>query len=102
MKNTGHYIPLAVLILSGMLGACAGGDGSRRATEAAEETGRRDAREAMSAPANSMEREKGVFAIRARETGLREAGLDSCANAYARGAYEIIDSVLRTEEDALR
>ena len=56
----------------------------------------------MSAPANSMEREKGVFAIRARETGLREAGLDSSANAYARGAYEIIDSVLRTEEDALR
>lgn len=77
--------------------SCGSADNSSRAMRAADASGRRDAAEIMSHPAGSMNREKGVFAIRARETELREAGLDSCANAYARGAYTVIDSILNAE-----
>lgn len=79
--------------------SCGGsGDGSKKAMKAAYEAGRVDALEAMGCEAGSMARENGVFAIRARETNLRGKGLDSCANAYARGAFAVIDSVLKAEK----
>ena len=41
-------------------------------------------------PKNSMEREKAIFQIRARETRLRDAGFESCADAYIEAAAEVL------------
>lgn len=83
--------------------SCGGGDGSRAAMKAAAEAGRRDALEVMALDSAGMAREGGILTIRTRETELRHQGLDSCANAYARGAYRVIDSVLNAEAaNALR
>ena len=96
MKHTIHTIFLLSAACAVSCGTSA--DNSGPAMKAAAEAGRRDASEVMAHPSGSMDREKGVFAIRARETELRESGLDSCANAYARGAYAVIDSTLNAEK----
>lgn len=58
--------------------------------DAAEAAGRRDALKALQAPHGTMEREEAFFAIRARETELRDAAHPSCADAYARAAETIL------------
>ncbi len=104
MRNFANAMRKLILILailpSFVLPSCRG-DRSGSAMRAAAEAGRRDALEVMSMKAESMEREGGVLAIRARETELRNQGLDSCASAYSRAAYNVIDSVLNAE-NALR
>lgn len=97
MKKRHILIPAIASIIVPLVSCGGSGDTSTRAIRAASEAGRRDALEAMACDSGSMLRENGVFAIRARETELRKAGLDSCANAYTRSAYAVIDSVLKVE-----
>ncbi|MDE6311764.1 MAG: hypothetical protein K2L96_08130 [Muribaculaceae bacterium] len=89
-----------LIAIAAMATSCRG-DHSSAAMKAAAEAGHRDALEVMALKPESMEREGGVLAIRARETELRDQGFDSCAAAYSRAAYNVIDSVLNAE-NALR
>lgn len=77
-----------------LLLACTACSGSSDATEAeleaATAAGRRHAEKALSYPAESMERERAVFGIRARETRLRDAGFEACADAYIESAAETL------------
>lgn len=93
-------LPAIVLFCVAASSSCGSGESSA-AKETAYGLGHRDAIDAMARDSASMDRERGVFAIRARESELRRAGLEECADAYARGAYEVIDSVLKAE-NALR
>ncbi|MDE6277076.1 MAG: hypothetical protein K2M06_03115 [Muribaculaceae bacterium] len=99
-KTTFAVLTLLCLAAAMQLSSCAG-DSSSSAMKAAAEAGRRDALDVMALDSAGMGREGGILAIRTRETELRAQGLDSCANAYARGAYAVIDSVL-SAENALR
>lgn len=65
-------------------------DSTEAELDAAEAAGRRDALRALEAPQGTMAREEAFFAIRARETELRDAAHPSCADAYARAAEKVL------------
>lgn len=66
------------------------GDATVAELKAAREAGRKQAQIVVNLPENSMEREKAIFQIRARETRLRDAGFESCADAYIEAAAEVL------------
>ena len=75
-------LPIAVLVAAA---SCSNGsDATDAELKASHEAGRPQA--ALRLPENSMEREKAVLAIRVRETRLRDAGFESCADAYIESA----------------
>lgn len=77
-------LPIAVLVAAA---SCSNGsDATDAELKVSHEAGRRHAEAALRLPENSMEREKAVLAIRARETRLRDAGFESCADAYIESA----------------
>ena len=45
-------------------------------------------------PKESMAREKAIFEIRARETRLRDAGFEECADAYIEAAGAVLEGNL--------
>ena len=50
--------------------------------------------DALKHPAGSMKREDAVLAIRAKETELRFAGFNACADTFAASAQKILlDSI---------
>ncbi|MDE5629293.1 MAG: hypothetical protein K2I69_07010 [Muribaculaceae bacterium] len=62
--------------------------------EEAAATGRSMALDALKHPAGSMKREDAVLAIRAKETELRFAGFNACADTFAASAQKILlDSI---------
>ncbi len=77
-----------------VIAAACSGSGSSGISEAdraaADSAGRRDAAIAVAAPQGSMERENTLFAIRARETRLRDSGYDEAADAYVAGAESVL------------
>lgn len=81
-----------VIILSFLIVAC--GDGLPHATvaelEASTNSGYRDAINVCQTKANSMERERAILSIRARETKLRQAGYFECADAYVSAAEKVL------------
>lgn len=87
MKAAGLLTALLLFACS----ACSGkSDASDTELEAAAAAGRRHAEKALSYPDSSMEREKAVFGIRARETRLRDAGFEACADAYIESAAQVL------------
>jgi len=60
----------------------------------AADTGCRAAERAIALPVGSMARENAIFAIRAKETELRMAGFDACADTFAAVAGKIILAAL--------
>lgn len=52
--------------------------------------GRSEANAALALPAGSMEREDAILAIRARETQMRMAGFEQCADTFAAAAREVL------------
>lgn len=89
MKKIFTSIALASLLLCSC-GAEEHADSTDAELDAAEAAGRRDALRALQAPQGSMAREEAFFAIRARETELRDAAHPSCADVYARTAEKIL------------
>lgn len=89
-----RYIIFCITAFFAVIAAGCGGNGAAGISEAdrlaADSAGRRDAAIAASAPRGSMERENTLFAIRARETRLREAGYDEAADAYVAGAEKVL------------
>lgn len=86
-----HFILIIIAVFVVLATACGGGSADTdRAIAAADSAGRRDAAIAVAAPAGSMERENTLFAIRARETRLRQAGYDAAADAYVAGAETVL------------
>jgi len=74
-----YTILLATLISCGN-----GSDATSNELKASEAAGRRDAEAALALPENTMERENAILKIRARETRMRDAGFESCADAYIK------------------
>ncbi len=64
-------------------------DADLRASRAA---GQRDAAVVLAADSASFERDRAVFAIRARETRLREAGFGVAADVYVEAAAGVLRS----------
>lgn len=83
--------PIFISLLT-ILASCSGnsGDATDAELKAAREAGRKQAQIVADLPENSMEREKALFQIRARETRLRDAGFESCADAYIEAAAEVL------------
>lgn len=63
------------------------------------EAGKAAAREALLKHDKIMEKENGLLEIRGRESALRARGLHERADAYVRGAQEIVDSVLNAHPE---
>lgn len=81
---------IVLLGLSAVVAAgCTSDTGNATAAEidAAREAGTRHGQAAAALPAQTMQREKAIFEIRARETRLRNAGFDECADAYIDAAH---------------
>lgn len=86
-----HLIAATVIITA--CAACSNSSNSTKAElEASRQAGRKQAEYALSQPKNSLAREKAVFAIRARETRLRDAGYLDCADAYIAAADSVLHS----------
>lgn len=87
------HLLLIFTIIAGVL-TCACGTDTGNATpaelEAAREAGTRHGEAAAALPSQTMEREKAIFEIRARETRLRNAGFDDCADAYIEAAHSAL------------
>ncbi len=73
---------LYAIIIAGATSCSNGSDATDAELKLTREAARRHAAEVLSHPENSMEREKAILAIRARETRLRDAGFEACADAY--------------------
>ena len=83
-----HTILTAGILISG---ACSGNSASAENSAEIKEARNaaiRDAAEAADTQKGSMEREKAVLAIRARESALRDAGFEDAADAYAACAED--------------
>lgn len=78
------------LIIAGASSCSNGSDATDAELKLTREAARRHATEALSFPENNMEREKAILAIRARETRLRDAGFEACADAYINEAAETL------------
>lgn len=88
-------IVIAIIALSILLaGGCSDGTGNATQAEidAARDAGTRHGRAAATLPSQTMQREKAIFEIRARETRLRNAGFDDCADAYIEAAHQAIST----------
>lgn len=91
MKTIIPCIFLTVLFAAAFA-ACRSDDAKSTAAELslAVEAGARAATEAMALPAGSYERENAILSIRAKETELRMAGFEECADSFAEAAGRII------------
>lgn len=78
------------MLLLSSCGAEEHADSTDAELDAAEAAGRRDALHVLRLPSGTMAREEAIFAIRARETELRDAAHPSCADIYARTAEKIL------------
>ena len=82
------------LCAAAMLSACSSGDATEKELNASRDAGRRQAEAALTYPKESMAREKAIFEIRARETRLRDAGFEECADAYIEAAGAVLEGNL--------
>ena len=91
-----RYIFFAIIglfAIMAVLKACKDDDGTSPASLAyAASCGHRDALEALQQEEGTMAREGAILAIRARETAIRDAGYEECADSYARAAEETLFS----------
>jgi len=83
-----QFLPYILTLAAGMAlcgcGSCDSGTAKNSAEiEEARTAARRDAARTARTAENSMEREKSILAMRARESSLRDAGFDDAADAYA-------------------
>lgn len=53
--------------------------------------GEADARKVLELPENSQDREAAILEMRARETRLRQAGMNLSADSYHAGAARLLD-----------
>lgn len=72
------------------LGACNNSDATEAEMELARATGRADAMKAVVEDSGSMPRERAIFAIRGRETMLRDAGFTTCADIYISDRKSVV------------
>lgn len=83
---------ILLISLTAALSACSNGTNATDAElELSRNAGSEHARKVLALPENSMEREKAIFAIRARETRLRDAGYEDCADAYIHAAAGVLN-----------
>ncbi|MDE7426493.1 MAG: hypothetical protein K2M79_01660 [Muribaculaceae bacterium] len=68
-------------------------------TARAAETGARHGKRAAELPPESYEREEALLDIKARESHLRAAGLNSAADAYIKAAREAYQSTEVSENE---
>ena len=79
------------------LGACNNSAATEAEMELARATGRADAMKAVVEDSGSMPRERAIFAIRGRETMLRDAGFTTCADIYISEAEKVLRDSLVIE-----
>ncbi len=91
MKRT-FFIYVAAFALLATSCATGTGNATQAELDAAREAGTRHGEAAAALPSQTMQREKAIFEIRARETRLRNAGFDECADAYIEAAHQALSS----------
>ncbi|MDO4320221.1 MAG: hypothetical protein Q4C34_06550 [Bacteroidales bacterium] len=83
-------VTLVSWLMSGTVGCTRGGGDFRRPVTEAIECGRRDAEKVMSTAPESMERQRALLDIRAREAELRENGHAHAADDYINSATDYL------------
>ena len=83
-------IIILIIFLANTSCSDVGGKATPEELALAADTGRKMAEEALSYPAGSMVRENAILSIRAKETELRMAGFEACADTFASVAGKII------------
>ena len=87
------YLFLIIVLSFTLVNSACSDSGEKASPEElalAADTGRKVAEEALSYPAGSMARENAILSIRAKETELRMAGFEACADTFASVAGKII------------
>ena len=84
-----YLLPVVALCVAAMC-ACNASEATEAEMELARTTGRADAMMAVAEPEESMQRERAVFAIRGKETMLRNAGFAVCADIYVAEAEKVL------------
>lgn len=91
--RTSVYI-LAIILFTSCGGNALDRPQSAAALDSAAAYGRRDAAAVADSAATMMERERAILDIRHKEAHMRAMGYDKAADAYIRGAEEIVpDSI---------
>lgn len=91
---------LSIVVILGVLAASCSIDGVKHESEAdinaAREAAKTEATKILGLPEGTMEQENAILAIRARESAIRRAGFNECADTFAAEAQRILMPVLKT------